>query len=163
MTDSPGNKYTAGQCHNCGGYPPGPWLKQWRIDHPRSQRTPCRMRMSCTYNGKWSPEQLRTAWDYGPGEVHRPPACPAPGVSITSNPDDSVTLVAFGGTLRVAVSHSGGWAPANDLAHRIAALLDGEAVLQAYTKRAREAERLLSFVTFRVRDLHDLCEKHIRE
>jgi hypothetical protein len=67
MTDSPGNKYTAGQCHNCGGYPPGPWLKQWRIDHPRSQRTPCRMRMSCTYNGKWSPEQLRTAWDYGPG------------------------------------------------------------------------------------------------
>jgi hypothetical protein len=84
-------------------------------------------------------------------------------VSINSNPDDSVTLVAFGGTLRVAVSHSGGWAPANDLAHRIAALLDGEAVLQAYTKRAREAERLLSFVTFRVRDLHDLCEKHIRE
>jgi hypothetical protein len=162
MTDSPGNKYTAGQCHNCGGYPPGPWLKQWRIDHPRSQRTPCRMRMSCTYNGKWSPEQLRTAWDYGPGEVHRPPACPAPGVSITSNPDDSVTLVAFGGTLRVAVSHSGGWAPANDLAHRIATLLDGEAVLQAYTKRAREAERLLRLVEAYTSDLHHLCEKHIR-
>jgi hypothetical protein len=42
-------------------------------------------------------------------------------------------------------------------------LLDGEAVLQAYTKRVREAERLLNIVRYHVSDLHRLCEKHIRE
>ena len=36
-------------CHNCGGHAPGPWLVQWRAEHPRSQREACRLKMWCLY------------------------------------------------------------------------------------------------------------------
>ena len=49
------------RCTNCGGYPPGPWLVQWRAEHPRSQRTSCRMKLRCLFPG-FTVTELEALW-----------------------------------------------------------------------------------------------------
>lgn len=49
------------RCTNCGGYPPGPWLAQWRAEHPRSQRTSCRMKLRCLFPG-FTVTELEALW-----------------------------------------------------------------------------------------------------
>ncbi len=50
-------------CPNCGGHAPGPWLIQWRAEHPRSRREACVLKRECLYATISADSDRKALWD----------------------------------------------------------------------------------------------------